>query len=45
MTSYRAQVFVLHLLEFGVSIAGTQLNVPQHHLEHRVMDGLGEVHV
>lgn len=42
---HRAQVLVLHLLELGISVAGTQLHISQHHLEHRVVDGLGEVHV
>lgn len=42
---YRAQVFVLHLLELGIGVAGTQLHISQHHLEHCVVDGLGEVHV
>lgn len=42
---YRAQVLVLHLLKLGVGVAGTELHVPQHHLEHGVVDGLGEVHV
>lgn len=42
---YRAQVLVLHFLELGISVAGTQLHISQHHLEHSVVDGLGEVHV
>jgi len=43
--AYRAEVLVLHLLELGVGVPGTQLHVAQHHLEHRVVNGLREVHV
>lgn len=43
--SYRAQILVLHLLEFCVSVASTQLHISQHHLEHSVVNSLGEVHV
>lgn len=43
--SYRAQILVLHLLEFGVSVASTQLHISQNHLEHSVVNSLGEVHV
>lgn len=42
---YRAQVLILHLLELGVRVASTQLNIPQDDLEHCVVDSLGEVHV
>lgn len=45
LSPYRAQVLVLHLLELGISIASTQLNISQHHLEHCVVDGLCEVHM
>lgn len=44
-TSHRAKILVLHLLELGVGVAGAQFHVPQNHLEHGVVDGLGEVHV
>lgn len=43
--SYRAQILILHLLEFGVCVASTQLHISQHHLEHSVVNGLGKVHV
>lgn len=42
---YRTKILVLHLLELGIGIAGAQFHVPQNHLEHGVVDGLGEVHV